>query len=666
MPTPLSLDERIASLVPEVGEEFRVELRHALQTLRASENPIGVLLGMPHLIWRLIEEILKCAGYRRPSNSLYDCILMAAHGDPEKKIKGLNILPDEMASHFHRLYKLSNRADHVTEQATLTVADAENALHLFLRVLEWFYCESEPGPHLPTIYGEITDGSYKAPEKLQEISQKRARLEKLLKERYTKPVAVMFITLEGTGKSFGGSSDLMDFKRLQPYRALLLPITEGQGRVIQTTGDTLIACFNNPEKAVKTAIEMQKILRETAGQGEETYLCIGINYGIGMVEQKEDGTLEVSEAAVNPAAWVKEEGKKISQVFISQSVYKAIQNSKEITRLSKEREKTEKKIKPSPIYPVVLRAILGITLIGLVLIVGFFSYKHRLSPRLPSHEPAIRLPYDQVSQEPGSYKPESIEAIVKTPLNAGNENFNLDYEGSAEVDSWTSQPVTLSFLPLEIKDPISIGNEEVEFFNTRLADFLQRTGRVVVVEQRKVEDLLRELMPEPLRLIDQALALQVGKRLNTRLVSAGTFTRHANLGTLQLYILETETAIIKGTFSQKLGLDAPSEEPLKRLAQKILEKIQRAYPLRGRIVWVNNENHLLINIGARQGITSGMILKIIRDGDPFTSGDQIIGYEKEEVGLLEITSVKENFSHGKVLKKIRDIEKGMKVEEIPG
>ncbi len=686
MPTPLSLDERITSLVPEVGEEFRIELRRALQTLRASENPLGVLLGMPHLIWRLIEEILRRAGYRRPSNSLYDCIVMAAQGDPEKKIKGLHILPDEMASHFHRLYTLSNQADPITRQATPTIADAEDALHLFLRVLEWFYCESEPGPHLPTIYSEIPMGvgvGFKptpTPERLQEISQERARLEKLLKERFTKPIAVMFVTLEGATKFFGGWENLMDFKRVQKYQALLLPITEGQGRIIKIAGGTLIACFKNPEKAVKTAIEMQKILRgynlQTAGQGEEICLCIGINYGVGMVEQKEDGTLEVSEAAVNPAAWAEEGRKKVGQVLISQSVYEAIRNSKEITRFYKEIGEAGKKVKPSPAYPVILKAILVITLVGLVLISGFFSYKHWLSPRPPPQGLTIQLtflsrerrtPYDQASRGPGSYESKSTGAIVEALPNAGNENFNLlDYEGPAGVDSWTSQPVTLSLLPLEVKDPISIGNEEVEVFNTRLADFLQRTGRVVVAEQRKVEDLLRELMSEPLRLIDQALALQVGKRLDTRLVSTGTFTRRANLGTIQLYILETETAIIKGTFSQKLELDAPSEEPLKRLAQKMLEKIQRAYPLRGRIVWVGNENHLLINIGTKQGVTSGTVLKIIRDGDPFTSGDEIIGYEKEEVGLLEITSVKENFSHGKVLKKIRDIEKGMKVEEIPG
>lgn len=671
MPTPLTLDERIASLVPEVGEEFRIELRRALQTLRASENPIGVLLGMPYLIWRLIEEILKRAGYRRPSHSLYRCIVMAARGDPEKKIRGLHILPDEMASYFHRLYTLSNQADHVTGQVTLTVADAENALHLFLRVLEWFYCESESGPHLPTIYGEITDGSGKAPERAQEISQERARLEKLLRERYTKPIAVMCVTLEGIPKFFDRSDGLLDLGGTQTYHPLLFPITEGQGRIIKATENTLIACFKNPEKAVKTAIKMQKVLRkynlQTVGNGEKAYIRIGINYGVGLVTQKEDGTLEVSEEIVNLATRLKEEGKKTDQVLISSSVYEAVRNSKEITCLYKNIQEPEKKIKPSSTYSVVLKVILVIALIGLALISGFFGYKRRLSLRPSSHEPTTPstfLPqekltrYDQTSRE---LRPPELESAQ-----ASYGNFNLDDEGPAEADNWTSRPVTLSLLPLGIKDPISTGNEEVELFTTRLADFLQETGRVIVIEQRRVEELLRELKLEPLGSINQDLTLQVGRRLNTRLVSTGTFTRQANLGTLQLYLIETETAMIKGTFLQKLELDASPQEPLKKLAQKMLEKIQRAYPLRGWIVWVNDDNRLLINIGTKHGVTSGMILNIIRDGDPFTSGNKIIGYEKEEVGLLEITSVKENFSYGRILKKTRDIERGMKVEEIPG
>ncbi|MCI0560321.1 MAG: hypothetical protein MN733_17685, partial [Nitrososphaera sp.] len=154
MITSTSLDDRIAALAPEVDEEVRMELWRVLQTLRAADNPIGVLLAMSRLGLQLVTEILERAGYKRPSDNFYDCIVLLARGDNEKKIKGLRILPDEMASYLHALRTLSNKADHAAEQVTLTVSDAENALNLYLRVLEWFYCESEHGPRLPTIYSE--------------------------------------------------------------------------------------------------------------------------------------------------------------------------------------------------------------------------------------------------------------------------------------------------------------------------------------------------------------------------------------------------------------------------------------------------------------------------------------------------------------------------------
>jgi tetratricopeptide (TPR) repeat protein len=150
---PKTLDEKIASLVPEVDETLRTELQQLLRTLRDAGNPIGVLLGLGRLGLLLLNEVLAAVGEKRPSDNLWHCILRASSGSAEKpKIEGLHILPDEMATYLHTIRTLSNKADHVAEKVTLTVADAENALNLFLRVLEWFYYESEHGPHLKSIY----------------------------------------------------------------------------------------------------------------------------------------------------------------------------------------------------------------------------------------------------------------------------------------------------------------------------------------------------------------------------------------------------------------------------------------------------------------------------------------------------------------------------------
>jgi tetratricopeptide (TPR) repeat protein len=57
-----------------------------------------------------------------------------------------------MASYLHLIRVLSNKPHHDVEQVRLQIADAENVLGCFLRVLEWFYQDCPAGPHLPTIY----------------------------------------------------------------------------------------------------------------------------------------------------------------------------------------------------------------------------------------------------------------------------------------------------------------------------------------------------------------------------------------------------------------------------------------------------------------------------------------------------------------------------------
>jgi Mg-chelatase subunit ChlD len=159
MSTSLSVDERINGLSDDVREDFRRELRSLLRTLRNAGNPIGVIVAMSRLSLRLVGEILARAGHERRSDNLYDCIALAAGGDADKKIKGVGVLPAELASYLHTIRVFSNKADHDAERVLLQVGHAENALDQFLHVLEWFYCQYEHGPKLRTIYRKVSGDS---------------------------------------------------------------------------------------------------------------------------------------------------------------------------------------------------------------------------------------------------------------------------------------------------------------------------------------------------------------------------------------------------------------------------------------------------------------------------------------------------------------------------
>ena len=116
---------------------------------------------MTRLSLHLLDQTFARSDKARPSDNLYDCIVTAAGGDELKRIRGHRLLPDEIASCLHTLRILSNKADHLAEGIKQTANRAENAINLFLDAVEWYYCEYERGPRLPTIYSE---SQYRTPE----------------------------------------------------------------------------------------------------------------------------------------------------------------------------------------------------------------------------------------------------------------------------------------------------------------------------------------------------------------------------------------------------------------------------------------------------------------------------------------------------------------------
>jgi hypothetical protein len=152
MSTPRPLDERINALTAEIDEKIRTELKQILLTLRQGGYPVGVVLAMSRLALRLFRLIYDAASKPWPSDNLFDVIVRAAKGDPEKKIPGYSILPDRMDVPLHTIRILSNQADHAAEQFQLGVELAESVLNAFLSVLRWFYCESRLVSPLSSLY----------------------------------------------------------------------------------------------------------------------------------------------------------------------------------------------------------------------------------------------------------------------------------------------------------------------------------------------------------------------------------------------------------------------------------------------------------------------------------------------------------------------------------
>ena len=136
----MTLDERIDRLRPEVGR-WKDELETSIKTLRQAGDYIAVLLKMSRWCLELLEQLYQVKGTQPPRDRrLNDWIRDAQQKD---------LLPEEIASLMHDLRIYHNKADHAVEKIALKPRDAELALDIFLRVLEWFFWKTQG---LETIY----------------------------------------------------------------------------------------------------------------------------------------------------------------------------------------------------------------------------------------------------------------------------------------------------------------------------------------------------------------------------------------------------------------------------------------------------------------------------------------------------------------------------------
>lgn len=139
----MGLLEQIAQLDRQVQE--RDELLRLVGILEEQKDPISVLLSMSRLCLQLLRKAYEAVRQSPPSDNLYDCIETAVRQ---------GWLPSEIASSLHWLRVWSNKPDHAVEKIKLTVRGGENALNIFLGVLEWFYCMFPYGPRMPSLFGD--------------------------------------------------------------------------------------------------------------------------------------------------------------------------------------------------------------------------------------------------------------------------------------------------------------------------------------------------------------------------------------------------------------------------------------------------------------------------------------------------------------------------------
>ncbi len=130
---------------------------------------------------------------------------------------------------------------------------------------------------------------------IEELLRRRAEmLEQIDREilaGHTKPLTLLFTDIVGSTQYYERMGDIAGRQMVQAHNDLLFPLIEGAGgRIIKTIGDSIMASFEDPARAVQCAIRMQEAIRAynaAASVAHVFHVRMGLHHGRAVVDERD-------------------------------------------------------------------------------------------------------------------------------------------------------------------------------------------------------------------------------------------------------------------------------------------------------------------------------------------------------------------------------------------
>lgn len=186
----------------------------------------------------------------------------------------------------------------------------------------------------------------------QIISESRLRPQLLADlERFRRNVTVMFTDIKGSTSYFEKHGDVAGLLMVHECNDLLKQcVQRHKGRFIKTIGDAVMAMFDTPVDAVRSAVDMQKSILDVNRPKQESdrvTVRIGLHYGAAIVQ-----TDDLFGDAVNVASRVESQS-QAEQIFISETVRDEVAASGEFAIRSLGRFELKGKTERRYLYEVI-------------------------------------------------------------------------------------------------------------------------------------------------------------------------------------------------------------------------------------------------------------------------------------------------------------------------
>jgi tetratricopeptide (TPR) repeat protein/peroxiredoxin len=245
-----------------------------------------------------------------------------------------------------------------------------------------------------------------------------------------------------------------------------------------------------------------------------------------------------------------------------------------------------------------------------------------------------------------------IDALVKDL--AARYHNRQQTKKEAGQDAWTSRPMVLSFVDFGETGGLPERDGFASIFTVQLADTLNASGRVQVVERVIVEKLLQELNMGSSELADSTNALELGKVLSAKLIVTGTLYYQNGKYILTMRLIDTETTRIAKVITTEIAGTGSAQKDAQRLNRKILTTIIEQYPLRGYVVQAGDDQ-VMVNLGSGQGVVLGTRFDIVEASAPVQYRGRQLQAPPKVIGQVEVVHVESDFCQGRIINTTRPI-----------
>ncbi|MBM4332396.1 MAG: tetratricopeptide repeat protein [Deltaproteobacteria bacterium] len=241
--------------------------------------------------------------------------------------------------------------------------------------------------------------------------------------------------------------------------------------------------------------------------------------------------------------------------------------------------------------------------------------------------------------------------------------YRMQKETAPKIeDTWTSPPMVISFVDFQEKGGLAERDGFSTVLMTQLADHLNSSGRVRVVERVLIDRLLEELNLGSSELANPETALKLGKILAAKLMGTGSLYYLPQGTLLSLRLIDTETSAIPQVTTRQLGMQAALEKELFQLNREILKTVILKYPLRGYLVRVTGDQ-VIVNLGAKQGVVSGTKFDVLEEAEPIKYKGKALQTSPKAVAQVEVVRVEPDLCFARVLKQEKALQPDSKVQE---